>query len=104
MAVGLLVTLTLAACRAPRFTAEGLEAEFKRELPAAPDVRQVEVFLEKREIVYSQGSLQSDSTLVASIRDVKRDLISSFDILMEFKFDGDGRLRSHKIRWSDESP
>lgn len=98
------IVSALAACHTPRFTPEQLEAELKREFPTAPNIRQIEDFLETRKISHSQDFSNSDSLVRASIRDVKRDLISSFDILMEFRFDGDGRLVSHKIRWSDVSP
>ena len=62
-------------------------------------VRQVEEFLEQREIGYSRGALERTGTLYAAIRGVKGRPLRSYDILLEFHFDSAGRLTKHTIGW-----
>ena len=99
----MLVVSLLLGC-SPRATPARVETEIKRELPPGSDVRRVEAFLKARQIEYSREGLERDSTVRAAMRNVKGGIVSNYDILMEFKFDGSGRLTHHTVRWSDNSP
>ena len=55
----------------PSITPQRLESEFRRDVPQDASVRQVEEFLEQREIGYSRGALERTGTLYAAIRGVK---------------------------------
>lgn len=90
-AVGLVALL--AGCT-PKVTPQQLEVEFTREVPENASVRQVEEFLEQREIGYSRAALDRSRTLYAAIRGVKGRPVRSYDILLEFHFDAADGSRS----------
>ena len=98
------LTVPILASCAATITPGQLETEFRAEVRPAASVREVEAFLEEREIGYARWALERKGILYAAIRDVKPSLWRTYDVLLEFHFDSSGHLMKHTIGWGGQTP
>jgi hypothetical protein len=73
-----------------------LEREFTAEVPPGSAKEQVTAFLIRRHIEYHEE--KSLRLITASVRDVEKNVLTTFGVFMKFQFDAADRLVSYEIK------